>query len=36
MHGTYQMFREDGTSFNAEIAPFIVVAGVAAVERLPD
>jgi ApaG protein len=26
MHGTYQMFRDDGTSFDAEIAPFQLVA----------
>jgi ApaG protein len=26
MHGTYQMFREDGSQFDAEIAPFLLVA----------
>jgi ApaG protein len=26
MHGTYQMVREDGTQFDAEIAPFVLVA----------
>jgi ApaG protein len=26
MHGTYQMFREDGSSFDAEIAPFLLIA----------
>jgi ApaG protein len=26
MHGTYQMYREDGTFFDAEIAPFVLAA----------
>lgn len=26
MHGTYQMFRQDGSMFDAEIAPFLLVA----------
>jgi ApaG protein len=26
MHGTYQMHREDGSQFDAEIAPFLLVA----------
>ena len=26
MHGTYQMYREDGTFFDAEIAPFVLSA----------
>ncbi len=26
MHGTYQMHRQDGSMFDAEIAPFILVA----------
>ncbi len=27
MHGTYHMVRDDGASFEAEIAPFALVAG---------
>jgi ApaG protein len=26
MHGSYQMHREDGTSFDADIAPFMLIA----------
>jgi len=26
MHGTYQMVRDDGTGFDAEIAPFVLTA----------
>jgi ApaG protein len=26
MHGTYRMFRDDGTSFDAEIAPFALAS----------
>jgi len=26
MHGSYQMFREDGSAFDAEIAPFVLAA----------
>ena len=33
MHGTYQMSREDGDGFDAEIAPFLLVAPSAAATR---
>jgi ApaG protein len=33
MHGTYQMFRDDGTHFDAEIAPFLLVAPTATPTR---
>jgi uncharacterized protein affecting Mg2+/Co2+ transport len=26
MHGTYQMLRDDGSAFDAEIAPFVLAA----------
>ena len=33
MHGTYQMHREDGSVFDAEIAPFLLVAPTPAATR---
>ena len=33
MHGTYQMYRTDGSMFDAEIAPFLLVAPVPGQKR---
>lgn len=35
MHGSYQMHREDGTMFDAEIAPFLLSAPQAAADKNP-
>src|SRR5688500_9994720 len=34
MHGRYQMVREDGTTFDAEIAPFMLIAPMPAKPKL--
>ena len=34
MHGSYQMHREDGTKFDAEISPFVLAKPGAEVERV--
>lgn len=36
MHGSYQMHRDDGTVFDAEIAPFTLAAPVSDPRRLPN